>query len=198
MPYKPGAFGHALLAYSFANAMAGDGDGNKDGAVTASELQSYLDQAIKSLSKGQQNPRISREGDDFTVCSTSGSTYVLDIGIAHDLAGAPLAASQDGELVLKAVQDKCQDTKTLVLRGDHANRRDVLQALVKIGSMVTMDDNLIVYVGAANGLDDGRLNWYVNDSSRELPWFTGIYHDDLLLFLKRMPVAHLIFLGEKN
>jgi hypothetical protein len=198
-PYKAGALGHGLLAYTFANAMSGDGDWNKDGSVTVSELQPYLDQAVKSLSKGQQSPVISRDGDDFAICATApGSTYVLAIGIGHDLSGAAVAAGQDAEWVRKAVEDKCRDTKTLMLTGDHANRRDVLQALVKIGSMVTTDDTLIVYIGAANSRDNGRLNWFVNDSIKELPWFTGIYHDDLLQFLEMMPVGHLLVLGEKN
>ncbi len=198
-PYRAGAFGHGLLSYAFANAMTRDGDGNKDGSLTASELQAYLDQAIKSLSKGQQSPRISRDGDDFMICAAPpGSTYVLGIGIGHDLAGVALVASQDAEWVRKAVEEKCPDTRTMMLAGDHANRSDILQALVKLGSMVTAADNLLVYIGAANGRDNGRLNWYVNDTSKELPWFTGIYHDDLLQFLKRMPAAHLLVMGEKH
>lgn len=199
VPYKDGALGHGLLAYSFANAMAGDGDWNKDGSVTASEVQAYLDQAIKSLSKGQQKPVVVRDGDDFAVCaSKGGSTYVLAIGIGHDLAGASLVAGQDAELVRKAVEDKCQSTKTMMLTADHANRQDVLQALVQIGSMMTASDTLIVYVGAASGQDNGRLNWYVNDSQKELPSFTGIYHEDLVKVLKAMPMRHLMVLGEKN
>ncbi len=198
-PYKDGALGHGLLAYTFANAMAGDGDLNKDGAVTASEIQAYLDLAIKSLSKSQQSPVITRGGDDFAVCAAPGSsTYVLAIGIAHDLAGAALVAGQDAELVRKAVEAKCQMTKTMMLTADHANRQDILQAVLQIGSMITASDNLVVYMGAANSQDNGRLNWHVNDSSKELPLFTGIYHDDLLQLLKTLPVAHLMVLGEKN
>jgi len=199
VPFKDGALGHGLLAYSFANAMAGDGDWNKDGSVTSSEVQAYLDQAIKSLSKGQQSPVIARDGDDFKVCAAQGgSTYVLAIGIGHDLAGSALVAGQDAELVRKAVEDKCQSTKTMMLTADHANRQDILQSLLQISSMITARDTLIVYVGASSGQDNGRLNWYVNDTQKELPAFTGIYHDDLVQLLKSMPMEHLMVLGEKN
>ncbi|MDD5759264.1 MAG: DUF1566 domain-containing protein [Desulfobulbaceae bacterium] len=197
--FKDGALGHGLLAYSFANAMAGDGDWNKDGSVTSSEVQAYLDQAIKSLSKGQQKPVATAEGADFGICaSQGGSTYVLALGIARDLAGKSLVAGQDAELVRKAVEEKCQRTKTMMLTADHANRQDILQALLQIGSMVTASDTLIVYIGAASGQENGRLNWYVNDTQKELPSLTGIYHDDLVQVLKTMPIAHLLVLGEKN
>jgi PKD repeat protein len=197
-PYKDGALGHGLLAYTFANAMAGDGDWNKDGSIAASELQAYLGQAIKSLSKGQQSPEISLNGDDFPVCSSSGSTFVFAIGVGHDLAGSTLAAGQDAELVRKALEDKCKNTKTMMLTGNHANRPDILEALLRIQSMVTTNDTLVVYVGAASGQDNGRLNWYVNDTRKELPWFTGIYQDDLVNSLKTMSVGHLVVLSEKN
>ena len=199
MPYKEGALGHGLLAYSFANAMAGDGDWNKDGSVTSGEVQTYLDQAIKSLSKGQQAPLFFREGDDFALCAShGGSTYVLTIGIGHDLAGNALAAGQDSELVRKALEDKCQSTKTMMLTAEHANRQDILQSILQIGSMMTASDTLVVYVGAASGQDKGRLNWYVNDSQKELAAFTGIYHEDLLQLLKTLPMGYLMVLGEKN
>lgn len=198
VPFTGGALGHGLLSYSFANAMAGDGDWDKDGSLTASEIEAYLNQAIKSLSKGQQNPVITREGDDFPICASPGSTYVLAIGIGHDLQGAPLLAGQDAELMRKAVEDKCKRTKTMMLTGTHGNRQEILHALVQVGSMITTDDTLLVYMGAANGVDNGRLNWYVDDSSKELPWFTGIFHDDLVQFVKTLPVDHLVVLGEKN
>lgn len=198
-PYKDGALGHGLLAYSFANAMAGDGDWNEDGTITSNEVQAYLDQAIKSLSKGQQKPVVTKDGEDFAICaSEGGSTYVLSIGVGHDLAGTSLVAGQDAEFVRKAVEDKCKVTKTMMLTADHANRRDILQALLQIGPMLTASDNLIVYVGAASGQENGRLNWYVNDSQKELPAFTGIYHEDLLQLLKTMAMGHLMVLGEKN
>lgn len=197
-PIAGGVLGHGLLSYSFANAMAGDGDWDKNGTVTASEMQAYLDQGIKSLSKGQQMPLISREGDDFPICASQGTTYVMAIGISHDLTGAPLVAGQDAELVRKAVEDTCSRTKTMMLTGRHANRQEILQGLVQIGSMITKDDTLLLYIGAANGVDNGRLNWYVDDSTRELPWFTGIFHDDLVQFVKTLPVDHIVVLGEKN
>lgn len=199
MTYKDGALGHGLLAYSFANAMAGDGDWNKDGSITSSEVQAYLDQAIKSLSKGQQKPVATIDGEDFGVCaSQGGSTYVLALGIARDLAGKSLVAGQDAELVRKAVEEKCQHTKTMMLTADHANRQDILQALLQLGSMMTASDTLIVYIGAASGQENGRLNWYVNDTQKELPSFTGIYHEDLVQVLKAMSMAHLLVLSEKN
>lgn len=197
--FKDGALGHGLLAYSFANAMAGDGDWNKDGSITSSEVQAYLDQAIKSLSKGQQKPVVSADGEDFGICATQGgSTYVLALGIARDLAGKSLVAGQDAELVRKAVEEKCQHTKTMMLTADHASRQDILQSLLQIGSMVTASDTLIVYIAAASGQENGRLNWYVNDTQKELPSLTGIYHEDLIQVLKAMPVAYLLVLGEKN
>jgi len=196
---KEGALDHGLLAHTLAKAMAGEGDANKDGSLTTAELQGYLEPTIKDLSKGQQSPVISRGGDDFAVCAPGGSsTYVLAIGIDHDLAGTALRAGLDAELVRKTVEDKCPITKTMMLTADHANRQDILQAVLQIGSMVTASDTLLVYIGAANGQDNGRLNWYVNDSNQELPWFTGIYHEDLLQLLKTLPVGHLLVLGEKN
>lgn len=198
MPYKDGALGHGLLAYAFANALAGEGDTDKDGRVMASEMQSYLEQAIKGLSKGQQSPALARDGDDFAVCASPGSTYVLAIGISHDLSGALLTAGQDAEFVRKAVEDRCKMTKTMMLTAEHANREDILLALAQIGSMITPSDTLLVYVGAASAEVNGRTNWYVNDSRQELASFTGIYQDDLLHFLKSMPVGHVMVLGEKN
>ena len=193
------ASGRGGLAASFAKAMAGDGDADKDGSLMVAELQAYLDQASKSLAKGQQGPVIAKGGVDFAVCAPSGgSTYVLAIGIDHDLAGGSLAAGKDAELVRKAVEEKCQVTKTMMLTADHANRQDILQAVLQIGSMVTARDTLLLYIGAASGQDNGRLNWYVNDSNKELPWFTGIYHEDLMQLLKTLPVGHLTVLGEKN
>jgi len=84
------------------------------------------------------------------------------------------------------------------LTAHHASRQEILQALVQIGSMITTDDTLLLYVGGANGVDNGRLNWYVTDTTKELPWFTGIFHDDLVQFLKTLPVNHIVVLGEKN
>lgn len=197
-PYKGGALGHGLLAYTFANGMAGDGDWNKDGTVSASELQGYLDQAIKSLSKGQQTPVITRDDEDFAVCAPNGSTYVFAIATARDDNGTPLAAGQDAELVRKAVEDKCRNTKTMMLTGDHANRQEIFQALLMIGSMVTTEDTLVIYIGGVNSQDNGRLNWHVNDTMKELPVFTGIFHDDLLSFMNSLPIGHILVLGEKN
>lgn len=198
LPYKGGALGHGLLAYTFANAMGGDGDWDKDGTVTASELHGYLAQAIKSLSKGEQTPVITRDDLDFPVCAPTGSTYVLAIASGRDLNGTPLAAVQDAELIRKAVEDKCRNTKTMMLTGNHANRQEILQSLLMIGSMVTTDDILVAYIGGENKQDNGRLNWYVSDTMKELPLFTGIFHDDLLSFIKSLPVGHIVVLGEKN
>lgn len=197
-PYKGGALGHGLLAYTFANGMGGDGDWNKDGTVTASELQGYLDQAIKSLSKGQQTPVISRDDEDFPVCAPTGSTFVLALAMDKDINGAPLATAQDAELVRKAVEDKCRNTKTMMLTGSHATRQEILQAFLMIGSMITTDDILVIYIGGDNTQDNGRLNWHVSDTTKELSIFTGIFHDDLLSFMKGLPVGHILVLGEKN
>lgn len=197
-PYKGGALGHGLLAYTFANGMRGDGDWDKDGTVTASELQGYLDQAIKSLSKGQQTPVIARNGEDFPVCAPTGHTYVFAIAMGRDINGAPLAAGQDAELVRKAVEDKCRVTKTMMLIGSHATRQEILQSLLTIGSMITTDDTIVIYLGGDNKQENGRLNWYVSDTIKELPTFTGIFHDDLLSFIKSLPVGHIVVLGEKN
>lgn len=198
MPYQGGALGHGLLAYAFANGMGGDGDWNKDGTVTASELEGYFAQAIKSLSQGHQIPVITRNDGDFPVCSPTGNTYVLAFAMARDINGVPLAAGQDAELVRKAIEDKCRNTKTMMLTGNHANRQEILQSFLTIGSMVTTDDTLVIYIGGANNLDNGRLNWYVSDTQKELPAFTGIFHDDLLSFMKKLPVGHIMVLGEKN
>lgn len=199
VPHKDGVLGHGLLAYSFANAMAGDGDWNKDGSITSGEVQAYLDQAIKSLSNGKQTPAVTKSGDEFPVCAPhGGSTYVVTIGINHDLVGTPLIAGQDAELLRKAVENKCPITKTMMLTADHANRQDILNALVQVGSMITASDTLLFYVGASSGLNNGRLNWYINDSQKEIPTLTGIYHDELMQVLKTMPMGYLMVLGEKN
>jgi len=191
--------GHGLLAYTFSKAMAGDGDANTDGALSSRELQAYIEQAIKGLSKGQQSPVVVSAGEDFPLCAgQGGSTYAMTIGIDHDPAGKALAAVQDAELVRKAVEDKCPRTKTLMLKADHANRQDILQALVQIQSMITATDTLLVYVGASAVGEAGRLAWYVNDSQKELPSLSGINHEELVHALKTLPMRHLLVLGEKN
>jgi len=191
--------GHGPLAYAFAKAIAGDGDANADGSVSSRELQTYIEQAIKGLTKGQQGPIVVSTGEEFSLCSgQGGSTYAMTIGINHDPAGKALAAVQDAELVRKAVEDKCPRTKTLMLKADHANRQDILQALVQIRSMITAADTLLVYVGASSVGEAGRLAWYVNDSQQELPTLSGINHEELVSVLRTLPMRHLLVLGEKN
>ena len=197
-PVKDGALGHGLLAYAFANAIAGN-DGDQKPISRASDLQANLGQAIATLSHGQQTPEITRDGDDFPVCSAKGSTYVLTIGISHDLAGTALSApEQDAELIRKSLEKTCPRIQTMILKGEHANRRDVVAALQQVGTMAKAEDSLVLYIGAAGGRDGGRLNWYVNDSSKEMPWFTGIQHDDLLAMLKTLTVRDVVVLEEKN
>lgn len=191
--------GHGPLADAFAKAIAGDADANADDSVSSRELQVYIEQAVKGRAKGQPGPVVVSMGEEFPLCSAQGgSTYAMTIGVNHDPAGKVLAAVQDAEFVRKAVEDKCPRTKTMMLKADHANRQDILQALVQIRSMITAADTLLVYVGASGVGEAGRLAWYVNDSQPELPTLTGINHEELVSVLKTLPMRHLLVLGEKN
>lgn len=191
--------GAGILAYSFANALHGDADVNKDSEVVASELQGYLKLAIGMLSDGRQTPDISFVGDSFSVCSEAAETYAFVIGgntFQHGGEALPFAA-ESAELVRKSVEQNCRKVKTISLSGEHASRQGVLQALLQIKSLIQPADTLVFYfAGKSISSPAGRLIFLLYDSDESMSSLTGLYYADITNFIATMNVAHTILLVE--
>ena len=188
-----------LLAYSFANAINGDADWNKDGIVTVRELKGYISIAIENLSNGQQKPSFNVLGEDFSICAQKGSTYIFAAGIDSKQAGDALvnvSAAKNAETVRQAIAGKCVSSKTSILTGERATRAATLQALSQIGSMITPKDNLLLYFDGNSEITRERLNLYLYDTQGETSVFSGLFYDDLIWFVEEMKAANLLVLFE--
>lgn len=183
------SLGHDLLAYAFGNAMHGDADWNKDGEITAHELKGYLSMAVENLSQGKTEPVIKVSGEDFGICASHGTTYVLAVGVdlyQDNFVPQPFV-KQDVSAIQKAIAEKCSDSKTLVLTGEHANRAEFLQSLKKIGGMLGPNDQLIFYFAGDSERQGNRLNLFFNDTIKGMTAFTGLFYEDIAAFVKGGP-----------
>lgn len=192
------ASGEGLLAYSFANALKGDADWNKDGRVTAHELKGYLALAVENVSQGGQQPVIELAGDDFALCADPGKTFVLALGVPGKMGGvagqpSPLLGA---EVVRGAVSERCLTTRTSILVGERASRSETLQALQTIKEMISPADNLIVYYSGQGKEDRGRMSLFFSDTDEELYSFTGLFFDDIASFVEKMDLGNVVMLVE--
>ena len=197
-PATISALGHDLLAYAFGNAMQGDADWNKDGEITARELKGYLSTAVENLSQGTTRPVINLSGDDFGVCASHGTTYLLAVGVdLYQDAFVPQPfVKQDVAAIQQAIAGKCSDSKTMVLTGEHANRAEFLQALKKIGGLLGPNDRLIFYFAGDSKRQGRRLNLLFNDTIKGMTAFTGLFYEDIAAFMKGVPGTGAIILLE--
>ncbi|HYL00357.1 MAG TPA: caspase family protein [Steroidobacteraceae bacterium] len=58
-------WGNGVFTYSILQGLAGRADRDGDGRVTVSELQSYVIEQVRQLTRGAQNPTVRRENLDF-------------------------------------------------------------------------------------------------------------------------------------
>jgi hypothetical protein len=192
--------GHGLLAFAFSNAMRGDADWNKDGLLTSSEVKEYLTAAVNGLSQGDVQPVINFSGKEIDICAPHGSTYLLATGVSiyqDDFTPRPFV-EQDIAGIQEAIANKCTDTKTAVITGEHANRAEFLQSLKKIGGMIGPNDQLIFYFAGLSERQGTRLNLLFNDTIKGMTAFTGLFYDDIVEFLKGVSGVGTVVLLETS
>ncbi len=193
------ALGHGLLAFAFGNAVSGDADWNKDGIVTSDEVKGYLAVAVVGLSKGKIRPEINFTGDNG-ICAPQGTTYLLAAGVDlyHDKFTPRPFVEQDIVGLQKVIAEKCLNSKTAVITGEHANRAEFLQSLKKVGGMVGPNDHLIFYFAGLSELQGKRINLLFNDTIKGMTAFTGLFYDDIVKFLKGVESGGTVVLLETS
>jgi len=194
----PGA-GEGVLAYSYGNGLRGDADWNKDSKVTARELKGYLGTAIDTLSQGKQKVVANMSGADFPVCSVSGATYIVAVGVdkmfEEGLPPLPFAADSATGMG-KIISEKCQVWKQIVLTGQKSTRNNIIRAIVKTHELAGPLDTFIFYYAGLSEASEQGLHLFTYDTLAALPGLTGLDYDELAALLQDSRAGNIMMLFE--